>query len=143
MSRSINPRIAALIALLVLLFAGSPLQALETAAKQAILIDNVTGAVLFEKNADELMEPSSMSKIMTIYMMFERLADGSLKLEDTLPVSEKAWRKGGSKMFVKVGDRVTVEDLLRGIIIQSGNDATIVVAEGLAGDEETFSAEMT
>ncbi len=143
MSPSIHPRIAALLVLLVLLFAGSPLQALETAAKQAILIDNVTGTVLFEKNADELMEPSSMSKIMTIYMVFDRLADGSLKLEDTLPVSEKAWRKGGSKMFVKVGDRVTVEDLLRGIIIQSGNDATIVVAEGLAGDEKTFSAEMT
>ena len=138
-----NPRIAALIALFVPLIVGFPLQALETAAKQAILIDNVTGAVLFEKNADELMEPSSMSKIMTIYMLFELLADGSLKLDDTLPVSEKAWRKGGSKMFVKVGDRVTVEDLLRGIIIQSGNDATIVIAEGLAGDEESFSAEMT
>ena len=124
-------------------FAVSPALALETAAKQAILIDNVTGKVLFEKAADELMEPSSMSKIMTIYMVFERLADGSLKLEDTLPVSEKAWRKGGSKMFVKVGDRVSVEDLLRGIIIQSGNDATIVVAEGLAGDEAAFAADMT
>ena len=143
MSLSLTTRLAALIALLVPLFLGSPLQALETSAKQAILIDNVTGAVLFEKNADELMEPSSMSKIMTIYMVFERLADGSLKLEETLPVSEKAWRKGGSKMFVKVGDRVSVEDLLRGIIIQSGNDATIVVAEGLAGDEAAFSAEMT
>ena len=137
-----NSRICALFALLAL-FTMSPVQALETAAKQAILIDNVTGVVLFEKDADALMEPSSMSKIMTVYMVFERLADGSLKLEDTLPVSEKAWRKGGSKMFVKVGDRVTVEDLLRGIIIQSGNDATIVVAEGFAGDEQTFSAEMT
>ncbi len=137
-----NSRICALFASLAL-FTMSPVQALETAAKQAILIDNVTGAVLFEKDADALMEPSSMSKIMTVYMVFERLADGSLKLEDTLPVSEKAWRKGGSKMFVKVGDRVTVEDLLRGIIIQSGNDATIVIAEGLAGDEQTFSAEMT
>ena len=139
---SFKPRFCALFAFFAL-FTVFPAQALETAAKQAILIDNVTGAVLFEKDADALMEPSSMSKIMTIYMIFERLADGSLKLEDTLPVSEKAWRKGGSKMFVKVGTRVTVEDLLRGIIIQSGNDATIVVAEGLAGDEETFAAEMT
>ncbi len=139
---SFKSRFCALFAFLAL-FMVSPVQALETAAKQAILIDNVTGTVLFEKNADALMEPSSMSKIMTVYMVFERLADGSLKLEDTLPVSEKAWRKGGSKMFVKVGDRVTVENLLRGIIIQSGNDATIVVAEGFAGDEKTFSAEMT
>ncbi len=143
MSVSFRTRFGALIALCAALLAISPVQALESSAKQAILIDNVTGAVLFEKAADELMEPSSMSKIMTVYMVFERLADGSLKPDDTLPVSEKAWRKGGSKMFVKVGTRVSVEDLLRGIIIQSGNDATIVIAEGLAGDEETFSAEMT
>ena len=140
---SSKPRFGALIALCAALLAAAPVQAIETSAKQAILIDNATGAVLFEKDADMLMEPSSMSKIMTIYMIFERLADGSLKLDDTLPVSEKAWRKGGSKMFVKVGDRVSVEDLLRGIIIQSGNDATIVIAEGLAGDEKSFAAEMT
>ena len=143
MSVSFKTRFGALFALCALLLAAFPVQALETKAKQAFLIDNVTGAVLFEKAADELMEPSSMSMIMTVYMVFERLADGSLKPDDTLPVSEKAWRKGGSKMFVKVGARVTVEDLLRGIIVQSGNDATIVVAEGLAGDEETFAAEMT
>ena len=143
MSVSFIRRFGALIALGAWFLAVSPVQALETKAKQAFLIDNVTGTVLFEKNADELMEPSSMSKIMTIYMVFERLADGSLKLDDTLPVSEKAWRKGGSKMFVKIGDRVSVEDLLRGIIIQSGNDATIVIAEGLAGDEKSFAAEMT
>ncbi len=143
MSASCKPRFGALIALCAALLAPSPVQALETSAKQAILVDTDSGAVLFEKDADMLMEPSSMSKIMTVYMMFERLADGSLKLDDTLPVSEKAWRKGGSKMFVKVGARVSVEDLLRGIIVQSGNDATIVVAEGLAGDEETFAAEMT
>ena len=143
MSVSFKPRFGALIALCAALLTASPVQALETAARQAILIDYVTGAVLFEKDADMLMEPSSMSKIMTIYMVFERLADGSLKLDDTLPVSEKAWRKGGSKMFVKVGTRVSVGDLLRGIIIQSGNDATIVIAEGLAGDEKSFAAEMT
>ena len=143
MSVSTKPHLGALIALCAALLVAAPVQAIETSAKQAILIDNTTGAVLFEKDADMLMEPSSMSEIMTIYMIFERLADGSLKLDDTLPVSEKAWRKGGSKMFVKVGDRVSVEDLLRGIIIQSGNDATIVIAEGLAGDEKSFAAEMT
>ena len=112
-----------------------PALALETPARQAFLIDDNTGTVLFEKNADERMPPSSMSKIMTVYMVFERLAEGSLKLDDTLPVSENAWRKSGSKMFVELGSRITVEDLLRGVIIQSGNDATIVIAEGLAGDE--------
>ena len=120
-----------------------PALALETPARQAFLIDDNTGTVLFEKNADERMPPSSMSKIMTVYMVFERLAEGSLKLDDTLPVSENAWRKSGSKMFVELGSRITVEDLLRGVIIQSGNDATIVIAEGLAGDEESFAAEMT
>lgn len=143
MSVIFKPLHSAFMVMCAILLTTGPILALETTAKQAILIDNVTGKVLFEKDADELMEPSSMSKIMTIYMIFDRLADGSLKLEDTLPVSEKAWRKGGSKMFVKLGSRVTIEDLLRGIIIQSGNDATIVVAEGLAGDEQTFAAEMT
>ena len=122
---------------------AAPALALETAARQAFLIDDNTGTILFEKNADERMPPSSMSKIMTVYMVFERLAEGSLKLDDTLPVSETAWRKTGSKMFVELGSRITVEDLLRGIIIQSGNDATIVIAEGLAGDEAGFAAEMT
>jgi D-alanyl-D-alanine carboxypeptidase (penicillin-binding protein 5/6) len=84
-----------------------------------------------------------MSKLMTVLMVFERLRDGRLQLDDELPVSEKAWRKGGSKMFVEVGKRVRVEDLLRGIIVQSGNDACIVVAESLAGSEEAFAEQMT
>jgi D-alanyl-D-alanine carboxypeptidase (penicillin-binding protein 5/6) len=84
-----------------------------------------------------------MSKLMTAFMVFERLEDGLISLDDTFPVSEKAWRKGGSKMFVEVGSRVRVEDLLRGIIIQSGNDACIVVAEALAGSEEDFARQMT
>ncbi len=116
---------------------------LETPAKQALLVDFDTGAVLLEKDADSLMPPASMSKLMTVYMLFERLADNSLKLEDTFPVSEKAWRKGGSKMFVEVGKRVAVEDLIRGIVVQSGNDACIVVAEALGGSEENFAAMMT
>ncbi len=130
---------------IVVLTAGlaAPAVAIETTARQAILIDDTTGTVLFEKNADQLMPPSSMSKMMTIYMLFERLAQGRLKLDDTFTVSEKAWRMGGSKMFVEVGKQVKVEDLIQGIIVQSGNDACIVVAEGLSGTEEAFAAEMT
>lgn len=116
---------------------------IETQAAQAYLVDVETGAVLLDKNADELMPPSSMSKMMTAYMVFDRLEDGRLSLDDTLPVSEKAWRKGGSKMFVEVGNQVRVEDLLRGVIVQSGNDACIVLAEGLAGSEEAFADLMT
>lgn len=126
------------------LFAGSTLaQSIETPAREAFVFDLNTGAVLLEKNADELMPPASMSKLMTVTMVFERLKEGSLKLDDTLPVSEKAWKKGGSKMFVEVDTRVAISDLLRGIIVQSGNDACIVIAEGLGGSEEGFAEAMT
>jgi D-alanyl-D-alanine carboxypeptidase (penicillin-binding protein 5/6) len=124
---------------LFLALVAAPAEAYETEAKAAILIDAATGQVLFEENADQPLPPASMSKLMTVLMVFERLADGSLALDDTLPVSEKAWRKGGSKMFVEVGTRVAIRDLLRGIIIQSGNDACIVVAEALAGSEQAFA----
>ncbi len=138
---------AGLVALfaVVLLATGlaGPAIAVETTAKQAILVDYTTGTVLFEKNADELMPPSSMTKMMTVYLLFERLAEGRLKLDDTFEVSEKAWRMGGSKMFVEVGKKVTVEDLIQGIVVQSGNDACVVVAEGLAGTEDAFAIEMT
>lgn len=135
-----------ILAAVIPLFLGSGARlahALETEAKQAILVDFETGAELLSKNADELMPPASMTKMMTIYLLFERLKQGRLSLDDELVVSEKAWRKGGSKMFVQAGKRVRVEDLIRGIIVQSGNDATIVVAEGLAGTEEAFAREMT
>ncbi|MBE1237660.1 D-alanyl-D-alanine carboxypeptidase [Phaeovibrio sulfidiphilus] len=123
-------------------------QTFETKAPFAILLDAQTGSVMFEKNADEQMAPSSMSKLMTAYMVFERLKDGSLSLTDQLPVSENAWRtggsaSGGSTMFLPLNSTASVEDLLRGIIIQSGNDACIVIAEGLAGDEDAFSRAMT
>jgi len=125
-----------------------PATAIESAARQALLVEMATGAVLFEKDADDLMHPASMSKMMTVYMVFERLRDGRLSLDDALPVSENAWRKGGAKsggstMFLDPGSRVKLEDLIHGIIVQSGNDACIVVAEALAGSEETFAAEMT
>lgn len=134
------------ILLSIALMAGSggtglaePIQS-HTIAKQAILVDAETGMVLFAKNADEKMPTSSMSKAMTIYEVFVALKDGRLSLDGKLKVSEKAWRKGGSKMFVEVGKHVAVEDLVRGVLIQSGNDATIVLAEGLAGTEESFAA---
>jgi len=125
-----------------------PALAIETIAEQAFLIDMTTGEVLFEKNADQPMAPASMSKMMTAYMIFERLRDGSLTLEDTFTVSENAWRKGGAKsggstMFLEPGKRVKLEDLLRGIIVQSGNDACIVVAEALASSEAAFAEKMT
>ena len=114
----------------------------ETPAKYAYLFDFETGTVLLDKGSDAKMFPASMTKIMTAFLVFEKLKDGSLSLDDTFYVSEKAWRKSGSKMFVEVGKSVRVEDLLRGIIIQSGNDATIVVAEGIAGSEEAFAKKM-
>lgn len=134
------------VVVLVLLFASVASAAppsFQTTAKQAILIDFDTGAVLFAKNADTPMFPASMTKIMTSIMVFDELRAGRLQLDSTFRVSENAWRKGGSKMFVRVKDDIKVEDLLRGIIVQSGNDASIVVAEGLAGSEEAFGAQMT
>lgn len=118
-------------------------QEIDTPAKYAYLIDLSSDTVLLNKSAEVPSAPASMSKMMTVLMLLERLKAGTLKLDDTFPVSEEAWRKGGSKMFVKLGSRVRVDQLLRGIIVQSGNDACIVVAEGLAGSEAAFAAEMT
>jgi D-alanyl-D-alanine carboxypeptidase (penicillin-binding protein 5/6) len=132
-----------LLAMLALVLAPGVAKAYETLARAAILVDHETGQVLYAKNADEPIPPASMSKLMTVLMVFERLRDGRLQLDDEFTVSERAWRKGGSKMFVEVGKRVRVEDLLRGIIVQSGNDACIVVAENLAGSEEAFAQQMT
>ncbi|MBX3455860.1 D-alanyl-D-alanine carboxypeptidase family protein, partial [Ferrovibrio sp.] len=122
--------------------AWAQLGRIDTLARQMVLLDANSGAVIFEKNADDLMPPSSMSKLMTAYMVFDQLASGKLRMDDVFPVSEKAWRMQGSKMFVHVADRVKIEDLLRGVIIQSGNDACIVLAEGIAGSEERFAEMM-
>lgn len=121
--------------------------AIETKARNLILMDYDTGQYLYSKDADKMIPPASMSKLMTVYILFSKLKDGSLSLDDTFSVSENAWRKGGaasggSTMFLKIGDKVRVEDLLKGIIIQSGNDACIVAAENLAGSEEDFAEEM-
>lgn len=119
-----------------------PAQEIETPAPYALLLDVASGAVLLEKQADVPMPPASMSKLMTTYMVFRALESGRLKLDDRLPVSEKAWKMGGSKMFVEVGSEVSVRDLLLGVIVQSGNDACIVLAEGLAGTEAAFAEQM-
>ncbi len=134
-----------LFSILAVLFI-SPVQASplgDTAAKQAYIIDFDTGQILFAKNEDQRMPTSSMSKVMTMYMVFDAMKTGKITKDTEFQVSEKAWKMGGSKMFVKVGDKVRVEDLIRGVIVQSGNDATIVLAEGLAGSEETFAIAMT
>lgn len=120
-------------------FAVAPI---ETTAKQAFMIDANTHAVLMNKEGDVVMHPSSMSKLMTLYILFSRLKEGRLKLDSKFAVSEKAWRTQGSKTFVGIGSEMTVEELIHGIIIQSGNDACIVVAEGIAGSEDAFVKEM-
>lgn len=111
----------------------------KTDADFAVIMDYETGAVLFDKNGDVPTAPASMSKLMTAAIVFEKLQTGELTLETPFFVSEKAWRTGGSKMWVRVDTEITVENLLRGIIIQSGNDACIVVAENIAGSEEAFA----
>lgn len=118
-------------------------QTITTPANFAILMDFDTGAVLYEKNADAPTAPASMSKLMTTAIVFEKLKAGELKLDDEFSVSAKAWRMGGSKMWVRVDTRIKLQDLLRGIIVQSGNDACIVVAENISGSEEAFAELMT
>ncbi len=133
------------IALLALAGPQTPARAdtIVTAAKEAFVVDFNTGAVLLNKSGDEQMVPSSMSKLMTVYLVFDRLKKGSLKLTDKLTVSETAWRRhyktGESLMFLPVNSQATVEELLKGVIVQSGNDACSVLAEGLAGSEAAFA----
>ena len=114
----------------------------KTPAKQVIIYDHEVDEVLFEKNADQLMKPASMAKVMTSYIVFDRIKDKSLDLSDTFIVSDKAWRMCGSRSFLELNSDVTVKDLLLGLIVQSGNDAAVVLAEGISGDEEAFAREM-
>jgi serine-type D-Ala-D-Ala carboxypeptidase (penicillin-binding protein 5/6) len=121
-----------------LLWAAGAQAAIDTTAEHAILMDGDTGQVLWVKDGFAPMPPASMSKLMTLELLFQQLKDGRVKLTDTFPVSERAWRTQGSKTFVMVNTRVPVEALIRGIIIQSGNDACVVVAETLGGSVEAF-----
>jgi len=125
--------------LLSLLFVNYAAFAYETKAKQAILMDADTSEVLFTFNGNERMPPSSMSKIMTAYIVFDYLSKGRIKLDDSFAASEKAWSKKGSSMFIPIGRYVTVNELLLGLIVQSGNDAAIILAEGISGSEEEFA----
>ena len=118
--------------------AETPIGPVDTQARWAFIIDVATNTVLLQKEADEPMPPSSLTKMMTAYLVFSALSENRLQPGQTLMVSEKAWRMQGSKMFVPLGQQVAVEDLIRGMLIQSGNDACIVLAEGIAGSEEQF-----
>ena len=113
--------------------------AFETRATAAFLYDVTTGTVLFEKNAEAPLPPASMSKLMTLYMLFEALADGRVTLDEEFAVSTRAKNMGGSTMFLNELDKPTVEELIQGIVVSSGNDATVVVAEGLSGTEDAFA----
>ena len=117
--------------------------AFDTLARSAMIVDQTTGTVLLAKDADRPIPPASMSKLMTTYMLFEALRDGRVTMDTKFLVSEKATSRGGSTMFLRTGERVTVRDLIQGIIVQSGNDACITVAENIAGTEEAFAEQMT
>jgi len=114
-----------------------------TLARQAFMVDPQTSAVLLFKDADKPMHPSSMAKMMTIFIVFEEVTAGRLKLDTRFRVSERARAMGGSRMFLELGSEVTVEDLIKGMIVLSGNDACVVIAEGLSGNEDSFAERMT
>ena len=135
-------KIAVVLAMSMLMSVSARAEIMST-SEYVMIMDFDNGDVLFEKNADAPMKPASMAKIMTVYLLFDRLKNGGLSMDDTFLVSEKAWKKGGSRTFLEPGSQVKVSDLLRGIIVQSGNDAAIVVAEGLAGSEDAFAERMT
>jgi D-alanyl-D-alanine carboxypeptidase (penicillin-binding protein 5/6) len=126
---------------------ASAFPTIETTAQYAYIIDANTGAVLLDKNAEQRMYPSSMTKMMTAYIVFDKLQKGELRMEDQFAVSEGAWRRGGAKsdsstMYLDLNSRPTVEQLVQGMVVQSGNDACIVLAEGISGSEESFAEEM-
>lgn len=128
--------------------ASAQSQSFQSPVNNAILLDYDSKSVLFEKNADQLVSPASLAKLMTAEIVFHELQEGRLTLDRTFTVSENAWRKGGapaggSAMFAVVRSQIRLEDLLRGLIIMSGNDAAITIAEGIAGTEENFAAMMT
>src|SRR5690606_42147097 len=141
---------AALLCLAWMAFAALPAQAqlFETRAKEAILIDAETGTILFSRNADTLVPPASLAKLMTMEVVFHAIRSGRLTLDDKFVVSEHAWRRGGagsggSTMFVELGSAIRLEDLIKGVIVRSANDGCIVIAEGMAGSEANFARLMT
>lgn len=144
------PRLNLLAAILIVFGAGLPASAqfIDTEAEFAVIMDYETGDVLYSKRGTEDMIPASMTKIMTAHVIYDALEKGELSLDDKLVVSERAWREGGwatggSTMGLEIGETPTVEELLRGVVVLSGNDACIVLAEGLSGSEEAFADRMT
>ena len=136
------------LALLLLCLTPANAQLFETKATQAFMIDADTGTVLFAKDADKPIPPASMAKLMTMEVVFNAIKSGRLKLDDTFVVSENAWRKGGapsgtSTMFAKLKSAIRLEDLIQGVTVQAANDGCIVIAEGMAGSEDNFAAQMT
>ncbi len=148
---SLSAAIALLVALAIALvpqLASAQSGGFNTRAKAAVLLDADTGAILYQNNADELLPPASVSKLMTAEVVFRALKDGKLKLTDEFTMSEHAWRTGGapsrtSSMFVPINTPATIDDLIKGLLIQSGNDAAICLAEGLSGSEAKFAERMT
>jgi serine-type D-Ala-D-Ala carboxypeptidase (penicillin-binding protein 5/6) len=136
-------RLRPVLVVLGLVLAALPARAFETAASAAWVYDMTTGTVLMDKNADEPLPPASMSKLMTINMLFEALKDGRVTMDTQFSVSSRAKAMGGSTMFLQETDRPTANELIHGMIVNSGNDACVVVAEGLAGTEEAFATLMT
>ena len=135
--------LAALSSLVALASAAPPVPAPPNVAGSGhLLVDMHSGRILAENNGDARLEPASITKIMTSYVLFRELRNGGIKLEDQVLVSEKAWKTPGSRMFIEVGTRVSVEDLLRGMVIQSGNDASVALAEHVAGSEQAFAGLM-
>ena len=114
----------------------------DLSARSYVLLDYTTGQTIVERDADRPVPPASITKLMTAYLVFQALDDGDITLDDQVTVSEKAWRMGGSRMFIEVGKQVTVEQLLQGMIVQSGNDAATALAEYIGGNEESFVAQM-
>ena len=147
-----NSVIQPLLAMLILIIAvayptAASAQLFETKAKQAFLMDADSGSILFQKDADALIPPASLAKLMTMEVVYHALSTGELSLDDTFSISENAWRKGGSNsggstMFAKLNSDVRLEDLIRGVVIQSANDACIAIAEGMAGSERAFAGLM-
>ena len=127
---------------LLIFLLSRPLFAIDSIAETALVMDISTGEILLEKNSDKRTFPSSMTKIMTVLVAFEKIKNGTLSMDQEFLVSKKAWKMGGSKMVIEVDKRVRVSDLLLGIVVQSGNDASIALAEGISGNEETFAIEM-
>lgn len=138
-------KIFALLSALSVFALAAPAYAIElpdTLAQEAYIMDYDTGTTLYDKKGDERMPTSSMSKVLTMIVVFDAMKAGKLSMDQTLPVSEKAWRMQGSKMWVDINSQAKVEDLIQGVIVQSGNDACIVLAEGVAGSEDNFAGLM-